>query len=96
MGAPKQGMHAEKPYEITGGDYSALLATTCVLTGTNHIRWESLANARLIAASPDLLQVVIDLLPYAQAAIRPDEAAWPVDSVILKARAAIAKATGEK
>lgn len=51
------------------------------------------ANARLIAAAPDLLEALIDVLPYAQAAIGRTESAWPSDSVILKARAAIEKAT---
>ena len=42
----------------------------------------------------ELLEALADVLPYAQAAIGLPESSWPADSVIFKARAAIAKARG--
>lgn len=47
------------------------------------------ANARLIAAAPELLEALIDLLH--QAKLSEDEGGWDFE----QARAAIAKATGE-
>lgn len=53
------------------------------------------ANLLLIAAAPELLQALIDVLPYAEACIGPTwRANPPSDSVITAARTAIAKATG--
>lgn len=48
------------------------------------------ANARLIAAAPELLEALIDLLH--QAKLSEDEGGWDFE----QARAAIAKATGEQ
>jgi hypothetical protein len=67
---------------------------------------ERAANASLIAAAPEmdaeisrlrainaeLVKALHDVLPYAKAAIGLPEALWPHDSVILCARAALAKA----
>lgn len=50
---------------------------------------ESEANARLIAAAPDLLESVKALLGCMSLA------GWDGDPIAVKARAAIAKATGE-
>lgn len=64
-------------------------------TGTGQfgdIGQENLANARLIAAAPDLLSVLIQLLPMAEAHYKTSSEGAPS---ILVARAAIAKAKGE-
>jgi hypothetical protein len=53
------------------------------------------ANARLIAAAPELYEALQNVLPYAQACIGLPECSWPADSVILQARAALAKARGK-
>lgn len=50
---------------------------------------EAVANARLIAAAPDLLESVKALLGCMSLA------GWDGDPIAVKARAAIAKATGE-
>ena len=51
---------------------------------------EQIANAKLIAAAPDLLDALRDMTEfYAQVTASPDE-----DSVLAAARAAIAKAEG--
>lgn len=60
---------------------------------SRHFDLENEANAALIAAAPDLLAALIDVLPYAQAAIGLPRDRWQSDSVILRAEAAIAKAT---
>ena len=57
---------------------------------------EEEANARLIAAAPDLLEALEGLLVFAEAAetkalVGDEGCLWPVEC----ARAAIAKATGE-
>lgn len=49
---------------------------------------------RLRALNAELVAALEGVLPYAQAAIGLPEQSWPRDSVILKARAAIAKAKG--
>ena len=53
---------------------------------------ESLANARLIAAAPDLLEVLQWFMPFIESE-QDDERQAPW---VEKARAAIAKAEGEK
>jgi hypothetical protein len=49
----------------------------------------------LLTLNAELLAALDDLLPYARAAIGLPETSWPPDSVILKARAVLAKAKGE-
>jgi len=72
--------------EIIGG---------CGCCGSPRLSSENLdADAALIESAPDLLAALQDLLPYGQAVIGMPEGSWPSDSVVLKARAAIAKATG--
>lgn len=55
------------------------------------------ANARLIAAAPELYEALRDVLPYARACIG---STWlanpPQDSVIVAAEAALAKADGHR
>jgi hypothetical protein len=48
------------------------------------------ANARLIAAAPELLEVLVEILPFAEEIINSNHPTWK------KAKSAIAKATGEK
>jgi hypothetical protein len=68
----------------------------CIVTGArNHEDQERDANARLIAAAPDLLEALNGVLPYMEAAeteglVGDEGCHWPVENV----RAAIAKATG--
>lgn len=50
--------------------------------------WQPVANARLIAAAPDLLAALEEMLPMWSSGI---EEPW-----VLRARAAIARATGDK
>ena len=47
----------------------------------------------LSAVTSELLAALIDVLPYAEAAIGLPRDRWPHDSVILRAEAAIARAT---
>lgn len=56
---------------------------------------ESVANARLVAAAPDLLDVLILALPYVETAT-DDECykAGAIPEMIKKIRAVIAKASG--
>lgn len=70
----------------------------CVLPGNSFVPGgpnqvpEQAANARLIAAAPDLLAALIDVIGWV-----PGAAAWHTDAplkAVDKARAAIAKATG--
>ena len=52
------------------------------------------ANARLIAAAPDLLEALEDLILLAQAVMH-ENGGYMVDDELSDARAAIAKAKGE-
>ncbi len=54
---------------------------------------ESAANARLIAAAPDLLAALEELLP---AAARSIQGTTDGEPILQAARAALAKATGDK
>ena len=54
---------------------------------------EATANARLMAAAPDLLHVVSELLDYAENATLEDDDEPPI---FRAARAAIARATGDQ
>lgn len=54
---------------------------------------QALANARLMAAAPDLLEVISDLLDYAENATLENDEEPPVFQA---ARAAIARATGDQ
>lgn len=74
---------------------------------TNQAEWEALmsANARLIAAAPDLLEALLSIDVYLSdtlsGRVNPDPKTykrWLIDGIIEvrnRARAAIAKATGE-
>ena len=70
--------------ETDGHDVAALIPN-----GKNAERWE--ANARLIAAAPDLLAALDEMLGDAETMNAP----YRNDAICERARAAIAKATGE-
>ena len=55
---------------------------------------EECANARLIAAAPELLDALVDLLPLAEFGAAEQSPPYADDSLLEAARAAIAKATG--
>ncbi len=55
---------------------------------------QALANARLIAAAPELLDALVDLLPLAEFGAAEQSPPYADDSLLESARAAIAKATG--
>lgn len=66
---------------------NTILVEGLALSGrTNH---ESLANTRLIAAAPDLLEALLDMVSAMESY------GYPHSPEIATARAAIAKATGE-
>lgn len=59
----------------------------------------AIANARLIAAAPELLEALGDLMGVAEAAMLRanfDGGEYDIEGELADARAAIAKATGEK
>jgi hypothetical protein len=58
-------------------------------------RSSALANARLIAAAPELLEALRELADAFSCEITFEGVKQPEDPAIVKARAAIAKATGE-
>lgn len=55
---------------------------------------EAIANARLIAAAPDLLKSLVDLVGLANAAMR-EVGEYDIETELADARAAIAKAEGK-
>ena len=76
--------HDYKPYVIGPNAGKSV----CAITGTGAMLPEAPDNARLIAASPDLLEALKGLLISAEISLAPPH-------VTQSARAAIAKATGE-
>lgn len=85
---PWFGRPYHDPILIQGCDEVGLcIAFSC--GGGGQKRDEFKANARLIAAAPDLLESVKALLGCMSLA------GWDGDPIAVKARAAIAKATGE-
>jgi len=75
---------------ISGKDWGGFATVVTRLDGDENDSVEGLANARLIAAAPDLLAALEDMLN-----LTLDEDDIAVSSRIAKARAAIAKAKGE-
>ena len=72
--------------------------TVCVLSLPDEVNEEDLANARLIAAAPELLQalqVAEKKLEELENAVSGGDDEIYVEGAILTVRAAIAKATGE-
>lgn len=79
---------------ISGGPYEAEIAAACPQPGGQS---EELANARLIAAAPDLLEAVRMILPLARGyapAHQTAEARRTCDGWLAAAEAAITKAVG--
>lgn len=73
---------------ISGDGWVRLCDVYTVMEGCREPYPEGMANARLIAAAPDLLDALIDLLH--QSKLSQDEGGWDFE----QAEAAIAKATG--
>lgn len=93
------GKHTPGPWTVDtngGGRFSNSIAAKVVASGliADVSDWwydvgQAEANAHLIAAAPDLLEALVELLPLAD-----DEVSHTYDNVLDIARAAIAKARG--
>lgn len=89
--------HTPGPWTLNGF-YIEFDAATRIATASNwrmsgvDAHAEAKANARLIAAAPDLLEVLEQFVAWVDA---PSESAFS-DSQLAAARAAIAKAKGEQ
>ena len=87
-----------KPMEITGDVFrvhdSDLFPMAFVPAWDEPDRSEAEANARLIAAAPDMLAALEDSLPELVALLTHLDDAPELEAKIAKARAAIAKARG--
>ncbi len=61
-----------------------------------HVKAECAANARLIAAAPELLKYLASFVRLSDEKIKNPEMAWPTweTPLLIEARAAIAKAEG--
>jgi len=89
--------HTPGPWSIDGEGTNAMVrgadltivAVRHRLTGQTHE-----ANARLIAAAPELLEALEDLVYLAEAAMR-EVGEYDIEAELADARAAIAKARGE-
>lgn len=90
----------DKPYirirgTRLGGRYRIANVDAPIYKGMQEREADAMANARLIAAAPDLLEALQGVLPFMEAAedaglVGDEGCYWPVEV----ARAAIAKATG--
>ncbi len=87
---PDDDLHPEYSGHVMTRDGYAV--ADCILEWSSIEECEQIANARLIAAAPDLLEALRDCLRRIDDA---DETYGP-DHAVTKARAAIAKATGER
>lgn len=100
-GAPAHGKHTPGPWVVWYSDWPGVVGVECAsgetIADCSHSNAPDLseANARLIAAAPDMLEALITALPYIESA-EEDEAYKPgvVAKVTAQARAAIAHATG--
>lgn len=81
-----------EPWSLEGASGWGIAITGDQWINVDRVTEHSEANARLIAAAPDLYEALRDILPYARACIG---ATWlanpPHDSVIVAAEAALAK-----
>lgn len=83
------GKRSPGGYSLINADgWQSLARVVTVMEGDNRPFAEGVANARLIAAAPDLLEALKELLDQDE---HGEDEIW----VRNKARAAIAKATGE-
>jgi hypothetical protein len=98
-------IYAGNPDECTRGSLRGHTASICTIEAENFGFYDDedvsraipLANARLIAAAPDLLAALTDLLSYFDSgnSVPVDKATIKANSAeVLAARAAIAKAQG--
>lgn len=97
--------HFEEAYFVTGPDFGRV-AMMMNLKGAHGLGGrrtgdESAANCRLIAAAPELLEALLNALPYVEDVLADkDQLACFKPGVVQDhakgIRAAIAKATGEK
>ena len=89
------GQHTPGPWDVYGGEIGtapdATLAVVCALSGNDGDNEED-ANARLIAAAPDLLAALEALARWETCDLDAEQAAALMDEVCDMARAAIAKA----
>ena len=101
-----EGKHTPGPWHFTEGgsqkkgDYYAHIGaetSMTILASMNEHHPAAGANARLIAAAPEMLEALVTALPYIEAA-EEEEAYKPgaVAKVTKQVRAAIARATGEQ
>jgi hypothetical protein len=101
-------MHTEGPWRVSGRCYElgeGLAGVSgpgwnelagVVVEVNGYLNDEGIANARLIAAAPDLLEALQELCEIVEDAIE-QKSAKDLDSFTLQpARAAIAKATGDQ
>jgi hypothetical protein len=86
-------VHAERWVKATRGDHEGeiLVAPTYWM---EHVAEEAAANARLIAAAPELLEAVRDLDDAICANLDQQVNRTALRLALIKGRAAIAKATG--
>jgi len=87
------GIPSDRP--VTSGYIKAVKSEDliCIVQRDLNYKGEQAANARLIAASPDLLAALENLTFYVQ----QDGVDWPtLKRAVVQARAAIAKAEGKK
>lgn len=91
-----QSQHTPGPWIVQGDTYvtvNSLIIAHCKQAGNTTLE-EAQANARLIAAAPELLEALEDLIGYAEHRFG-DNDYYKNHGCMNKARAAIAKARGE-
>jgi hypothetical protein len=89
--------HTPGPWTVGGptGYINQLEINPCI--GVVYGAGEELrANARLIAAAPNLLEALEDLVCLAEAAMRESDGEWSIDEELRDARAVIAQVKGKQ
>ena len=89
--------HTKGPWRLSEEKFSTLYVEPfiCAIFGTDKM---AEANARLIAAAPELLEALEDMVALAADAMRAaqrDGCEYAIEAELSSARAAIAKAKGE-
>ena len=82
------------PRTVTAPKEGYITRHICDMDASTMSALEQNANARLIAAAPELLDALVDLLPLAEFGAAEQSPPYADDSLLESARAAIAKATG--